>query len=223
MSSVLVVAAHPDDEVFGCGGTVARLVADGMTIRVITFTDGVGARKPDEDESAIRRRTEHCAAMAVLGAKLTTPQMYPDNALDTVPLLHLVQVVEEKLREFRPSTVYTHHPGDLNIDHQFIARAVVTATRPYPGQVVRRVYGFEVPGSTEWAVPGAVPFVPTRFVPLTEAQMHAKSEALRCFASEVRDVPHPRSWPLVEALAMVRGSQVGYPYAEAFTVIREIA
>ena len=222
--SILIVVAHPDDECF-MGGTIARLGQEGHTVRVAVATDGVGARYGASDDAAIRRRAVEfdmaCAMSGVLqcfGVGMSSR----DNRLDTVPLLDLVQAVEKMKTQIQPSTVYTHHAGDLNIDHQLIARAVVTATRPYPGQVVKNIYGFEVPGSTEWAVPGAVPFVPTRFVRLTEGQYYLKKQALACYTSELRDAPHPRSPAVVAALAEVRWSQCGVELAEAFTVVREI-
>lgn len=222
---VLVLVAHSDDETLGCGGTIARLAADGRQVHVASATDGVGARfvVPSTEAASVRVQ-EFTAACRVLGAQPggLSKKPFPDNELDSVPLLTIVKEVERLIESLKPSTVYTHHTGDLNIDHQIIARAVVTAARPYPGQVVKRIYGFEVPGSTEWAVPGAVPFVPTRFVPLTDRHLNKKTEALRCYTSELREAPHPRAPEEVEVLACVRGSQCGHDYAEAFTVIREI-
>lgn len=221
---VLVVAAHPDDEVLGCGGTIARHRADSDEVTTLFLADGVGAR----DESTggatdltIRRAAGNAAADA-LG---TAPPIYldfPDNRLDTVALLDLVQAIERVATEFRPDRVYTHHSGDLNIDHRICHQAVLTAFRPMPGQTVRAIFGFEVPSSTEWAFGGQeTVFQPRHFVDISSF-MAAKVAALRCYEMEMRPFPHPRSERMIEALAGWRGAIAGCEAAEAFTVIRQI-
>lgn len=223
--TVLVVAAHPDDETLGMGGTIARLVGEGHTVHVATMTDGVGARHTLTDElhdARERREAEFRAAVRVVGARSVVPFGFADNKMDGTPLLDVVRVVESLIAELRPATVYTHHAGDLNVDHQRTAQAVVVATRAYPGQTVQRVYAFEVPESTGWAPPGSLPFVPARFVCLTRAHLLKKLEALRCYESEFRDPPHPRSPGGVGIQAEARGSQCGHHLAEAFAVLKEI-
>ena len=144
---VLVVAAHPDDEALGCGATMARHAARGDTVCGLFMADGVGARGSTIGLEARRAAAE--AAARVLGAEPPRVLGFPDNRLDTVALLDIVQAVEGVLAEVQPDVIYTHHGGDLNIDHVIAHRAVMTAARPVPGQPVRAVYGFEVPSSTE--------------------------------------------------------------------------
>jgi LmbE family N-acetylglucosaminyl deacetylase len=152
---VLVIAAHPDDEVLGCGATAARLVQEHHQVHFAILGEGITSRhasRSDADASqlaSLHKQAE--AAAAKLGVTSLALHSLPDNRLDTVPLLEVVKVVEELVDRIKPEVIYTHHPGDLNIDHGVIHRAVLTATRPVSGQPVREIYAFEVPSSTEWA------------------------------------------------------------------------
>ena len=138
-------------------------------------------------------------------------------------LLDIVQPIERVVRELAPKTIYTHHGGDLNIDHVLCHRAVLTACRPQPGLSVLRIYAMEVPSSTEWAPPQSVtPFVPTRFVDISDTQ-EKKRRALEAYKEEMRAFPHPRSFEAVNALAAWRGASAGLNAAEAFMVVREVA
>ena len=220
---ILVVAAHPDDEALGCGGTMARHVAAGDIVHVLFLADGVGARHDEAPVAEFEERDRAAAAaMADLGAQPAHKLDLPDNRLDTVALLDVVRGVEDIVNEVRPRIIYTHHAGDLNIDHRIAHQAVMTACRPLPGSTFEAVYAFEVPSSTEWAGPsydGA--FRPTHFVEIT-AQLDAKRKALGHYAAEMRPSPHPRSLETVESLARLRGSTIGVPAAEAFMVLWQI-
>ena len=220
MTSVLVVAAHPDDEALGCGGTIARHVAAGDEVSCVFLADGATSRNSREDVSA-REQQARCAAN-VLGIGELYFAHFADNRMDAVALLDVVQTIEEIIAQLTPEIVYTHHGGDLNVDHRITHQAVLTACRPQPNHPVRAVYGFEIPSSTEWAPPGSLPvFTPMRFVDIS-AHLTQKREALECYADEMRPWPHARSYEAVEALCRVRGASVGVKAAEAFTVIREI-
>ena len=223
---VLVVAAHPDDEVLGCGGTIARLVQEGHSIFIAILGEGVTSRYQQRQlaEPALlqelRQRTQRAAA--VLGAP--TPRLFdlPDNRFDTVPLLDIVKIIEEVVLDLAPDVIYTHHSGDLNIDHQTVHRAVLTATRPVPGQTVKEIYAFEVPSSTEWALQRIEPvFRANTFVDITET-LELKVQALAQYESEVRPFPHPRSPEALQAIAHRWGSVVGCHAVEAFELIRSI-
>lgn len=220
---ILVVAAHPDDEALGCGGTIARHGAEGDSVTVAFLTDGVGAR--NEATGGSTDSHARCAAAAkaadVLGVEPPVFLNFPDNRLDTVTLLDIVQAIEGVVRKIRPSRIYTHHSGDLNVDHRLCHQAVITATRPMPGRSVRAIYGFEVPSSTEWMFGSRCPFQPNRFVDVS-AFVTAKLAALQCYEDEMRPFPHPRSARAVEALAVWRGATAGLDAAEAFTVIRQV-
>ena len=220
MASVLIVAAHPDDEVLGCGGTIARHVMKGDSVSCTFLADGATSRD-NMDDATERERQARCAANK-LGTKEPTFFGFPDNRMDAVPLLDVVKGVEKIVAEKKPEIIYTHHAGDLNVDHRIVHQAVLTACRPQPGHPVRTIYGFEVPSSTEWVPPSTLSaFAPAHFVD-TSVHLEQKWEALECYADEMRSWPHARSFEAVEALARVRGASVGVTAAEAFMVIREI-
>jgi LmbE family N-acetylglucosaminyl deacetylase len=225
-SSVLVVAAHPDDEILGCGGTMARLTREGHEVRIAILAEGMSSRYAHR-EDADPRQLQHLHARAQqaadkVGAKEVVLCKLPDNRLDTVPLLEVVKQVEELVARFRPEVIYTHHPGDLNVDHGVAHRAVLTATRPVAGQCVKEIYAFEVPSSTEWAFQRLEPlFRPSVFVDITET-LETKIEALICYDTETRKFPHPRSAEALRAIAKRWGSVVGLPAVEAFELIRSV-
>ena len=225
-SSILIVAAHPDDEVLGCGGTMARLAREGHEVRIAILAEGMSSRYPQR-EDADQQQLRHLHARAQqaadkVGAKELVLCKLPDNRLDTVPLLDVVKLVEELVTRFRPEVIYTHHPGDLNVDHGVVHRAVLTATRPLAGQCVREIYAFEVPSSTEWAFHRLEPsFRPNVFVDIT-ATLETKIEALACYDTETRKFPHPRSAEALRAIATRWGSAAGLVAVEAFELIRSI-
>ncbi len=223
---VLVVAAHPDDEVLGCGGTAARLVAEGNDVHFAILGEGLTSRQADRGSTdanhlATLHRQAHAAA-SKLGVKDLSLHKLPDNRLDTLPLLDLVKIVEELIERVEPDILYTHHGGDLNIDHGIIHRAVLTATRPTPGQPVKEIYAFEVPSSTEWAFQRLEsPFRPNVFIDVART-LDAKIAAMECYESEARNFPHPRSPEGLRAIAMRWGSVAGCRAAEAFELVRSI-
>jgi len=223
---VLVIAAHPDDEVLGCGGTAARLVLEQHEVHFAILGEGVTsrhARRSDADSSQLAQLHRHAqAAAAKLGAKSLALHKLPDNRLDTVPLLEVVKVVEELVDRMKPEVIYTHHPGDLNVDHGVIHRAVLTATRPIAGQPVREIYAFEVPSSTEWAFGNSqTSFRPNVFVDIA-ATLETKIAAMACYETEAREFPHPRSPEALRAAARRWGSVVGCHAAEAFELVRSV-
>jgi len=224
--SVLVVAAHPDDEILGCGGTMARLSREGHEVRIAIVAEGMSSRYAQR-EHVDQQQLKHLHARAQqaankVGAKELVLCKLPDNRLDTVPLLDVVKLVEELITRFRPEAIYTHHPGDLNVDHGVVHRAVLTATRPVAGQWVREIYAFEVPSSTEWAFQRLEPvFRPSVFVDIAET-LDTKLEALACYDTETRKFPHPRSAEALRAIAARWGSVAGLPAAEAFELIRSV-
>lgn len=235
---VLAIVAHPDDETLGCGGTLARHAAAGDHVSVLTFTDGVEARPTTGNLQALYRRRCFAAAMQTLGVRygtLTEFEMesgfritndtqhgwrhahFPDNRLDTVPLLALAQTVEQTLADFMPEVVYTHWLHDLNVDHRLVTQAVLTATRP-PVSGVRAIYAFETPSSTEWAF-GEPSFSPNVYVDITRTSSR-KLDAMACYDVELRERPHPRSTDKLLALAAMRGAASGMDMAEAFVLLR---
>ncbi|MEY7849455.1 PIG-L deacetylase family protein [Natrarchaeobius sp. A-rgal3] len=222
--SVLCIVAHPDDEVLGVGGTLACHVATGSDVHVCILSDGVTSRYDDEgaaDEEIHRRESRARRSCSILG---TTVSQYdfPDNRFDTVPLLDIVQTVEAEIEEHDPEVVYTHHYGDLNVDHELTCRATVTATRPLPASGVNRVLAFETLSASEWAVPDSSnSFQPTSFVDIGDT-LETKLDALSVYEGELRDSPHPRTAKTVRKNATVWGSKSGVEAAEPFEMLREI-
>lgn len=224
MKNILVVAAHPDDEVLGCGGTMSRLSEEGAVVHVRILATGGTARGPLAEESDVRELRESTSrALSLLGVTGTVKHFdLPDNAMDTVALLDVVRIIEGAIDETQPSTVFTHHFGDLNVDHQLTARAVLTASRPQPGCLVKEVLAWETASSTEWAFGGTQSsFEPNVFHELG-LHLDRKLKALGEYSQELRSWPHPRSIDGIRALAHLRGSAAGFDSAEAFTLMRSV-
>jgi LmbE family N-acetylglucosaminyl deacetylase len=222
--SVLIVAAHPDDEVLGCGGTIAKLVDSGALVHVVFLADGVFSRDGEsQSEELNARRAAANKACDILGVTTVSFGDLPDNRMDSVALLDITQKIERHIFERRPSTLITHHAGDVNIDHRRTLEAVITACRPQFHHPVKSILSFEVPSSTEWQLPCNAPaFVPNWFVDIS-ATLERKMAALDAYEFELRDWPHPRSRRGVEYLARWRGATVGVDAAEAFVLGRHVA
>ena len=222
---ILVVAAHPDDEVLGCGGTIARHVDEGDVVEILIAAEGVTSRYPKESHSGVRDelsllQSSAIKACQILGASNLEFLKFPDNRLDSVCRLELIQAIEQKINSYTPECIYVHHVGDVNIDHRRLHEAVVTACRPTPTNPVKQLFSFEVASSTEWQPPGSgSPFTPNWFIDIS-SQLDRKCSALEVYSSEMRDWPHPRSIESIRHLASWRGSQIGICAAEAFYVLR---
>lgn len=222
---ILVVAAHPDDEILGCGGTIARLSTD-YAVYITILAEGVSSRyerreltKPEE-LAKLHETTRRVAAQ--LGARELFLLGLPDNRFDELALLDVTKKVENLIAQLQPNVILTHHPGDLNIDHAITFRAVLTATRPLPRCPVREVYAFEVPSSTEWAFQRFEPaFRPNVFMDITST-IEVKIKSMQEYESEIRPFPHPRSAEAIRSIAQRWGSVVGLEYAEAFELIRSV-
>lgn len=225
--SVLIVAAHPDDEVLGCGGTIARFASEGHSVHVLLMAEGEGSRASGKgqsvDKNLITARNEAAhAACKIMGCASVDSMGLPDNRLDGLELLDVVKRIEIFISQYKPLTVFTHHAGDVNVDHRIVHEAVLAACRPLPGHSVQEILFFEVPSSTEWNPPGSgAPFLPNYFVDIS-ATMKVKFAALEAYTSELRRFPHPRSLKAVEALATWRGATVGVDAAEAFILGRKL-
>ena len=226
-SSVLVVAAHPDDEVLGCGGTIARHVRSGDYVQVLIVAEGSTSRQKQRDRSqACSELSELSKAAQSAGSILGVAGLelldLPDNRLDSMDRLDLIKCIEECLDRHQPDCVYVHHAGDVNVDHRRLHEAVVTACRPSPDHVVKTLLSFEVASSTEWQPSGSAPaFQPNWFVDISD-YWDCKKEALTAYSCEMRDWPHARSIEAVEHLARWRGAQVGVEAAEAFCLLRQL-
>lgn len=221
-NSILVVAAHSDDEVLGCGGTIARHIADGDSVTVVFMTNGTAARGElvNEADDYIRHSAA-VKAMAELGCHDIRQFDFPDNKMDSIALLDIVQELEKVISEVLPITVYTHFAGDLNVDHQVTHKAVMTACRPQAWSSVCNIFCFEVLSATEWNSINSPVFIPQLIVDIS-SHWDKKVTALKCYSMEMRAVPHSRSFECVEALATLRGQTHGLDFAEAFTIERMI-
>jgi LmbE family N-acetylglucosaminyl deacetylase len=223
----LVLAAHPDDEVLGVGGTIAHHTASGDQVHVAIAAEGATARYETREARARHAEIDSLRSAArkaagLLGVKSVRFLGLPDNRCDSVDRLDIVKAIESIVAELRPDTVYVHHCGDVNIDHRILHEATFTACRPQPGHPVRRLLSFETPSSTEWTPPHSLPpFLPTVFLDISR-HWPAKLAALGAYEAEVRPPPHPRSADAIEHLARWRGATAGLEMAEAFMLLREI-
>jgi N-acetylglucosamine malate deacetylase 1 len=219
---ILVVAAHPDDETFGLGGTIARHAHQRDTVSVLFVTDGVTAR---HNMTELQKTAAH-KACAALGVEDVQFAGLPDQRLDGMPLLEVIKPIHKVFKEVRPQVIYTHHRGDTNQDHRAVAAATMVVVRPLNGSPVERVLCYEVASSTEWAGPFAESaFLPNFFVDISdtlEAKLTAVNAYRETFQSEVKPFPHPRSPEAVRLYAQQRGVTVGRMAAEAFVLVREV-
>ncbi|MBF0353723.1 MAG: PIG-L family deacetylase [Alphaproteobacteria bacterium] len=224
---VLAVAAHPDDEMLGCAGTLARHVACGDVVHLVFLAEGGDGARLDKNDlqghanSQASIVTAARNAASCLGSQPPQFLGFPDNRMDGLPLLDIVKDLEKVIDSINPTIIYTHHAHDLNVDHRVTHQAVLTACRPLPGSAIKAIFAYEVLSSTEWASPNpAFAFTPTRYVDISTF-LAQKIILLACYETEMRPFPHARSNEAVEALARLRGSEVGFFAAEAFMVLRE--
>ena len=217
---VLVIAAHPDDEVFGCGGSIARHVARGDEVHVLVMTRGVpGMFPPALIEETWR---ELRAAHDTLGVSETHSLNFPAARLDTVPGHEVADAIRCSLMQLQPRVVYFPHRGDIHSDHRCVYYATLVAARPVAGCSVHRLISYETLSETEWAPPsGDDAFIPTVFVDISQ-HLDTKLEAAKCYHSQLKESPHPRSLEAIALQARLRGSTVNLPAAEAFMLVREI-
>jgi LmbE family N-acetylglucosaminyl deacetylase len=221
---ILVVAAHPDDEVLGCGGTVARLVEEGNEAYTLILGEGITSR--DKVRSPEKRKTEieelkreaH-KANDIIGIKGLFMRDFPDNRFDTVPLLDVVKTIEEVKSEIKPDIVFTHYSGDLNKDHAITYQAVLIATRPVRDETTKEIYAFEVLSSTEYGYP--MTFSPDVFFDISST-LGAKLRAMKEYESELTDDYHSRSLKNIEINAKMWGAKVGRQHVEAFKLVRRL-
>lgn len=220
---ILVVAAHPDDEVLGCGASIKKHTANGSCVWTLILGEGVTARR-DFREAQKKRALYLLKQSAVqankhLGVQKLIMENFPDNQFDSVPLLAIIHTIEKVLDAYKPDIIYTHHYGDVNIDHRIAHNALESCLRPMEKSCVTQAFAFEIASSTEWNFKKHSRFSPNMANNIEEKYLKAKIEALQGYASEIRPFPHPRSPEYLRALAMVRGSQFGFPLAEAFELI----
>ena len=220
MPNVLVLAPHADDEVLGCGGTIARHVSEGDSVVIVVATRGLPELFSDEYMEQVRGEARK--AHAVLGVAETRFLEFPAPVLDTVPRYKIAGAIAKVIRDAQPRTLYIPHHGDIHSDHLHLHHAALVAARPLATCPVRKILAYETVSETEWAPPHSdAPFFPTCFIDISE-HLEKKLEAMACFESQVQQPPDARSLRTLEALARVRGATIARDAAEAFVLIREI-
>jgi len=220
MNKILIIAAHPDDEILGVGGTILKHVAQGNEVNLLILGDGETSKDsmPDVEKKAAQARK----AAEFLGAKNLILKKLPDQKFDSLPMLDIIKQIESIIVQIQPEIVYTHHPYDLNIDHRLTFKALLTACRPQPHFPVKKILAFETLSSTEWQIKdGAHLFCPTHYENI-KTFIDKKIAALKIYSEELREFPHPRSLEGIRILAQYRGMEAGYQYAEAFQLIRNL-
>jgi LmbE family N-acetylglucosaminyl deacetylase len=227
MKKILVIAAHPDDELLGCGGTLLHYKQSGYKIKIIFLSDGESSRpnKKSNIKKLILKRANQ-AELICKKCKFLKPVFgnLPDNRLDTVSFLSIVKLIEKEIKNFKPEIIFTHFENDLNIDHQLTFKAVITATRPLSKSFVKKILSFEIPSSTDFNFTknNKKIFNPNYYVNISNF-VKKKSNLIKIYKDELRPWPHPRSIKSIENLAKYRGSQIGIKYAEAFILIRQLS
>jgi len=217
---ILVIAAHPDDEVLGVGGTIARYAHMGASVYVVLMSEGATSRHKKKMIDQLKNSA--LKASIKLGVKKVYFEGLPDERLDQIPFIDVIKPIEKRVGEIKPQIVFTHHRGDSNTDHQIVFKATIAATRTLQKSPIKRVLCYEVPSSTEQAPPfPEYAFIPNVFVDITNT-LHMKLEAMRAYRSEVKDYPHPRSVDALTFHAKYRGIKVGLRAAEAFELVREV-
>lgn len=221
---ILIVAAHPDDEVLGCFGTVSKLIKEGYEAYTLILGEGktsrFDTRKIEKNKEQLDILNEEIKkANDIIGIKKCFVYDFPDNRFDSVDLLDIIKVISKIKEEIKPDIIFTHYGNDLNIDHKITYQAVITATRPMENESVKEIYSFEILSSTEWQYP--ISFSPDVFFDIKDT-IELKLNAMKCYKSELCEYPHPRSLEGIELNAKYNGMRVGKNYVEAFKSVRVI-
>lgn len=217
---ILVIAAHPDDEILGCGGTIIKHIKKKDIVNVVFLSDGESSRKNDDLKISIRKK-QAISCCKFLNTKKPYFFNFPDNKLDSIPLLHIIKKIENTIKKLKPEIIYTHYFGDLNIDHQKTFEAVNVACRPLKKNTVKNIFCFEILSSSEWQISTKKKFNPNYFINI-DNEIKQKLSALKMYKNELKKYPHSRSLKGVNALSMYRGIQSGNKHAEAFYIARSI-
>ena len=227
---IMIIVAHPDDELLGCGATMNKLLLEyNCTIRAVILGEGITSRSNQRDTDKVKEKlSTHKSNINTAAKKIGYSSIgvydFPDNRFDSIALLDLVKTIEKEKESFCPEIIFTHHGGDLNIDHQKTFEAVMTACRPMSHETVRTIITFETPSGTEWSSStDPKHFIPNFFIEVSIKNLEAKIKAMESYEFEKRKYPHPRSPEALKILSQQRGITVGKNYAEAFTIVRLIS
>ena len=223
MNKIVVLAAHPDDEILGCGGVISKFISLGSAVKVVFIGEGSTCRyksvEADEALRAIKKRNDSAlSALNFLGVKEYSFHNFPCGRFDQIPIIEINKIIESEIRDFDPTTVFTHSEVDANSDHCIVFRSTLMATRPVIKSQLSTVLSYEVPSSTEWSFTRS--FCPNYYIELTEENINNKISALQLYETEVKPYPFPRSPEGVKAFSMMRGMQSATTFAEAFQLVR---
>ena len=223
MKKILIVAAHPDDEILGCGGLISKYQSKGVIFKILFIGEGSSCRFADVDDEAVKSTiaNRNFQALKALKYLKITDVEFSNLAcgrFDQIPIIEINKIIEKNINDFAPDTVLTHSPSDVNNDHKIVCNSTLMATRPGAQNHVKKLMSFEVLSSSEWSFIDT--FKPNYFEELDDYHVESKCHALSIYESEVKDYPFPRSNEGIRALAMMRGMQSGFKYAEAFNLIR---
>jgi N-acetylglucosamine malate deacetylase 1 len=218
--NVLIIAPHPDDEILGCGGTIKKMSMQGNNVWVLIVSRGKAGMYTEEGIQRVRK--EALDAHKLLGVNETRFLDFPAPELDLISLSTISSAISKIINEYKADTIYIPHVGDIHHDHKVVFNASMVAARPVNNCTVKRIYAYETLSETEWAAPiSSELFIPTLYIDISEV-FHMKIEAFKCYKTQIREFPNPRSLKAIEALANYRGGTVGFSYAEAFMTIRII-
>ena len=222
---ILVVVAHPDDEILGIGGTINKLVENySAQIKIVILGEGITSREAKDENTKLKLHNENILkAKEILKYQNLKTYNLPDNKFDSLPLLDVIKLIEFEKKDFKPEIVITHHGGDLNVDHRITFKSVMTAFRPLNKEICKMIMTFETLSGTEWiASSDPQNFIPNFFIELDEENIDSKIRAMESYEFEKRNFPHPRSPESIKNKAMMRGISIGSNFAEAFQIIRMI-
>ncbi len=222
MNKLMVIAAHPDDELLGCGGTIAKLIENGYEAKTILLSQGLLSRGQEHIKNLKRHKENLIKANKELGIEKIEIYDFPDNSFDSVPLLKIIKIVEKEIFEYNPNIIFTHYGDDLNIDHRKTFEAVMTACRPQPKTINPKIYSFFIPSSTDWVDGNSLKtFTPNTYVNI-EKYIDKKIEALSFYETEMKEYPHSRSLEALKIISQYWGNRVGLKYAEPLKLIRNV-
>tara|TARA_X000000368_G_scaffold241451_1_gene190677 strand:+ start:4124 stop:4804 length:681 start_codon:yes stop_codon:yes gene_type:complete len=221
---ILVFAAHPDDDILGCGGMIAKRVEGGNTVRVEFIAEGTSCRFNDPNDPLVENQVNERILSGKNSLKSLGVQNYnfnnlPCGRLDQVPQIEINKIMEAAIFDFEPDVIFTHSDKDTNTDHRIVNSCTLVATRPTAKTSIKKVYSYEILSSTEWRFNDA--FRPNYFLSLEQSHLSAKIKAFSFYSTEIHEYPHPRSFLGIEALARYRGIQCGASLAEAYSLIRD--
>lgn len=224
MKKIMIISAHPDDEVLGCGGLLSKFKDKGPEIKVLFIGEGSTCRyedfKSQDAQKDIQIRNDYAlSALNLLGVSNIEFNNLPCGRLDMEPVIKINKIIEKAIRDFKPDTIFTHSPKDTNNDHKIVFKSTLMSTRPCNQHIVKKIYTYEVLSSSEWHYLDV--FKPNVFLELSEKDIENKCKAMEIYETEIRPYPFPRSSQAIKALSMRRGTQSGTHYAEAYCLIRE--